>query len=361
MKNYFYLLLLLFVSCNDTQKNRKFEQYILGSWIEVVERDSILPPISNTLLGYDFFEEGKCNVLPGFLKYSKDYSEAEFYGTATKYKLDGDNIQIFDLTNGKWTSFRVNKLSSDSLEITNEKYGNKTFVKRVYPERNNDDFDEIVFSASPCYGSCPVNSIYINKTGEVSYLGDYFNKDNGYYSAKIYPEKFNEIENRFKKADFLNLKNSYSNPVTDLSETSIVFVKHGKIIKSITDYGAYGPDELVWAYNPLVYISQQLKLTSRDTTNYFGLSYLEAKRSKDILKFSEAESYYLSILLEKGKYTDKIIDKIYMLTSINSDISIIYTDGQIYTIYYKNGTAKTIDIGYNFLEENEFAFKFEKI
>ena len=96
----------------------------------------------------------------------------------------------------------------------------------------------ISLEKTACFGRCPVFTIIIYNNGECLYNGMKFVKKSGEYNLKINKQEINKILSQAKEIGFDNLKNEYSERITDLPTTYIMINN-----KKIKDY--YGaPSEL---------------------------------------------------------------------------------------------------------------------
>ena len=96
----------------------------------------------------------------------------------------------------------------------------------------------ISLEKTACFGRCPVFKIIIYNNGECLYNGIKFVKKSGEYNLKINEREVDEILSQAKEIGFDNLKNEYSERITDLPTTYIMINN-----KKIKDY--YGaPTEL---------------------------------------------------------------------------------------------------------------------
>ena len=96
----------------------------------------------------------------------------------------------------------------------------------------------ISLEKTACFGRCPVYKIIIYNNGECLYNGIKFVKKSGEYNLKINKREIDKILSQAKEIGFDNLKNEYSEMITDLPTTYIMINN-----KKIKDY--YGaPKEL---------------------------------------------------------------------------------------------------------------------
>jgi hypothetical protein len=186
------------------------------------------------------------------------------------------------------------------------------------------------------------------------------------------------VFNKFKKANPKSLLDEYSVGHTDDQTISTTYIKNGKIIKTISDYGLAGSSELVWAYIPFGNLYRQIKLNSilYDRPFYPKLSYYTFKKNGKILPLEKSESFYLWTELLKSKVTEKEFTPIYTISLRRNytywgpdpnkerknkfELKSIKTDGQFYTFDFKNEKPITYDLGYNFITRNFDKKEFRK-
>ena len=92
----------------------------------------------------------------------------------------------------------------------------------------NNEVSVISLERTACFGTCPVYKIEIFNNGNAIYNGKRFVEKKGMFNFKLSKK---EIKNIFKMADkinFINLKNEYYKPISDLP-TSYIKIKSKKI------------------------------------------------------------------------------------------------------------------------------------
>ena len=359
MKNYKYIfiLLLTLISCEKKPINN-YEKKIIGEWIFETEN----PKRKNyfiTDFSYSFDKNGNCESKPGYFD-TKEKTETKerqtiFYGTKTKYKIEDDSLYIYNLITKKWDASKIVGINSKTLKLNSSKKIILELSKIKFKENKKEDFDKIIISKSPCFGSCPINDIEINKNGNVNYSGSHYNSKNGFFKSKISTNQFKEIELSFKKTNYLNLKDKYSANWTDDQEVSVTFVKDNKIIKSITDYGRQSPKLFRINLEPLTFLYQKLKLSESKTIKDFqNIRYYRFQKGNQIISLTTSEVFYLFNLLDNSKTTNKKFRTQYITNyDIDFDVNKIETDGRFYKIFSKNKSSITLDLGFNFIEKNE--------
>jgi len=289
-----FLFAILLVSCQE-EKPLTPQNMILGNWSAVDTTTSFYSKISfGDSRGFEFFPDSIFEDKYGFFSDRFYYNDSvndpynrylRYFGTASKYALSKDSLRLFNPATQKWSLYKVEKLTPDTLiiitNVKDERGG--TFIKRTYNTDTIPDFDAIYFYSSPCFGSCPVVSLLIKNNGDVLYNGGYFVKNKGLYKSKISKEVFNRIQEKFKRADYMNLEDGYSAKVTDVSSVDIYFIKDNKVVKTIEDYGADGPNELVWAYFPLELIEQQLDMKKLEIPDDIAKEFKLNTNNQDVM------------------------------------------------------------------------------
>ncbi len=93
----------------------------------------------------------------------------------------------------------------------------------------------IELKRTPCYGSCPVYTLKIDKNGKGLFDGVENVERIGRFSFSLSQEELVELENAFLQVDFYQLRNIYDGLVSDLPTTYITYNKDGNR-KKIMDY-----------------------------------------------------------------------------------------------------------------------------
>ena len=366
----FILTILTLFSCKS-KKEQQLEKDIVGEWIYIRTQDIRKPNTNDELLpppppfgrntsGYIFNDDKSCENKLGYFKRIEGKRREErktiYLGNKTQYKIEEDSLKIYNLLDSSWQSQKIFSIIEDTLTIQTSDSLFEKYARIKYKLNRNETYDKIIVSSSGCFGACPILDISIDKNGNVIYFGERFNTQNGLFTSKISKEEYQNIETTFKKAEINNLKDSYQANWTDDEAVTITFVKNDKIIKSITDYGRQAPTELIWAYTPVRFLYQQINLKplKPEITNFpkWSISFETAQK---ICNLTKSESFYLLTEIIKGKEVAQKFDSKYKIEfwNDNDKKEIIFTDGRIFKF-----TNKTIDIGYNFLTENNLTTKF---
>jgi len=100
----------------------------------------------------------------------------------------------------------------------------------------------IELKRTPCYGTCPVYTVKIDKNGKGLFEGVENVDQIGRFSFSLSQDELIELENAFLQVDFYQLNNIYYAQVSDLPTTYITYNKDGNRKKIMDYYGA--PEKL---------------------------------------------------------------------------------------------------------------------
>lgn len=377
------LVCLIVCSCSDQRRN----ELLIGRWKMVVDTVDQGPPSpfgvarGNT---YEFINDSVVDTKRRY--YHVDTSATrgnhhKFLGTTTMYKIVDDSIKIFDPSESIWKNgLYVKKITGDSLVLVDMSGRRYNFFRDVQ-KKGSTNIDAIVLSSSGCFGSCPIINIIIDSTGHVIFYGERYVDKIGFFEGQTTKEQFDRIRYEFSQAEIQTLKESYSINWTDDETISTTFVYRNQIIKSVEDYGEAGPDALYWGYSLLRYLFQDLELKQLDSTNvpvYLNLHYFRFEKGDEICDLTQAESFLLWNYLRNGVSTRVKTSYRYQLGFVRNyvwapgydemedpykdseeeKVKSIVTDGRSYTFDIVGHDKVTIDIGFNFFEENHRTLEF---
>lgn len=362
----FILFLLTLVACWQKVSN-DYEKSIIGEWTYIDKQPgvttkdfTIVSVLGEAVNGYCFLTDNICEYKLGYFKETNNKG-TQFLGTTTRYKIDNDVLQILNLTDSSWISTKIVSITSDTMILLENDGTLLRYSKANYNLDSSEHYDAIIVSSSGCYGTCPINNIIINRTGQVLYFGDKYNTVNGFYKSQINDNGFLTLEEYFKKADIKKLQNQYAANGSDNEEVSVTFIKDNKIVKSISDYGHQSPTEFYWAYTSARHFYQKLQLdTISKSLNYLPFHLTKFEVGGKVCRLTISESFYLWTLLLNSKETEKVVTGKYIIKNVwQEDKRDIATDGRFYKITDLDGSIKTYDLGFNFIKTNELDKKFK--
>lgn len=116
---------------------------------------------------------------------------------------------------------------------------------------DNFKIEEISFSTSHCFGTCPVFKLTIKANGKVKYEAIEYNEKKGKYKTNLDTDTLNKILQTINYLNFTSLKDEYSVNWTD-DQTSTLKIKFSNgQTKKISDYGMIGTFGLEHLYDQL--------------------------------------------------------------------------------------------------------------
>ena len=270
--------------------------------------------------------------------------------------MDKSNILFFNKTSKDWDTIKIKKIWNDTMIVQ----GYENAFYRLVKKQNNffDDksYDAITVDRSPCFGSCPFNSTYIDRNGNFFFKAYSSNTQIKNLYSKLDSSEVKYYFNLFDKIPIFDLKDSYSIQVTDGQTNTISFFKNGKIVKTISCY-MKTPIDLQKAYSELSYAYQNVKI-EEDFEFLFSqkVNLFSFTTNNSEFRLKQPESFFLEVALRNGRQVKTEINPKYILEfndwNEESEVKKINTDGRYYQIVMKDNTTKTIDIGYNFIEKN---------
>ena len=231
---------------------------------------------------YDFFE-------------NTGQKDTSTYGKGKFFKLDLDNNGLTDLIingkyffaitdngNGKYESHFIDRgtFMLDKHTLKNITYKDKTplLIIEKYSEYNfgenretktdtlvlqfgefyeynstpdNLIIEEISFSTSHCYGTCPVFKLAIKADGTAKYDAIEYNDKKGKFKTVLDTASFNKLLHTINYLKLTSLKDNYSVNWTDDQTSTLVIKFNSGQTKNISDYGMIGTFGLEHLYDQL--------------------------------------------------------------------------------------------------------------
>ena len=277
---------MLCMSCSHQDSNDlKLKKDIIGEWycdsevyLVTDSTEKGRPPLPYSIRnGYLFSADDSFELKQGFHKMieSHDYGGIfQFMGYKTTFKIEKENLKIFDISQNEWRSQKILKLTTDSLWllrlnplIRQYQYIEK-YARFQAKSSENLAFDKIVMSSTGCLGVCPIFKIIINANGKAQFFGERNTRMNGYFETVIPKEKLEDIFNHFRKVDLKTLPNDFDSHNSDDNTILIRFWKDNKQVKAVRDYGRVSPSAFVCAYQRLENLYQELNWTAIDKKQF---------------------------------------------------------------------------------------------
>ena len=379
-------VILLCIGCSE---KKSFFQYsdLVGEW-ELVDRADLdkpyVPYINGGSLGpcdrrvLVFHADSTVEIREMQIKtdYSNPYYSKTFSFPDYKFpfairqdslKILQDSLSFFNFEDSTWfIGMPIRRLTSDTLILQTGENDSLLYRRAAPLPETLPVFDAIVLSAtnSYCRSTTPIINIMIRADGRVLFHCERSIDSTGIYKATLTPEQYATIQNLFRRADIKNTEMDffYKERPPGSEQISITFLKDGRIYKTITDYGSSAPADLMWAIVRLRHLYLQLaltKLADSELSVYENMRPFYLRHGTMYYRITPSESFLLWSYLRKGKLTAEhatgrnlYISHITDGAFSNGESCTMKTDGQRYTFLVKGKTPVTIDIGFNFIEQN---------
>lgn len=137
------------------------------------------------------------------------------------------------------------------------------------PNPSHHSIQKIEFKTDMCYGTCPVFTLELNKSGLSKFIAENYNffkrddpdfekkshkafkKGEGNFETKIKEADLQNLENLLNYLNFTELKENYAVNWTDSQTANLVITYNDGKIKKVEDYGLSGTYGLKVLYNLL--------------------------------------------------------------------------------------------------------------
>lgn len=365
----FFLLTNCISKIENEKREKEIKEAIIGDWdfmyeVPKNEFEEELPNPSPAEYNSMSISNDSIESYLGYFDFNYDSKNKNdgprFYGNFTTYKLKGDSLIIKNpIPNKKDYKWKFERRIKDTIEF---RYKDSTLVRyqKINPRKENlPKFDQIIISTSPCFGTCSVYNISIDKKGKIFFQGEHFVNPQGFYYGQLDSKNTAYIFDKFQKANPIELKNKYTTDITDGQSFNITLIQNGKIVKTIDDYRFQSPKELIWAYLPSAYMYQlvQLNQLTKATNDFVKINYQGFIKGNKTLRLEDSNAFYLWTELQKSKLVKKDFKPKYEVLFYQDDehpnkISLIETDGQFYEFKFENNESIILDLGYNFVDLN---------
>ena len=349
----------------------------LGSWYfdQIVDNDTIKSKYPNYLIEHRFSSNYNFEIVndsifdfkDGFYYYiankrwnenddAKPMRSSYYLGSKTNYKVHDSNLIYYNKASKDWDTMKIHKIWNDTMIVQGHEQALYQLVRKQNNFFDDKSYDAITIDRSPCFGSCPFNATYIDRKGNFFFKPYQHNTAYLNVQAQLDPETIAYYFNLFDKIPISKLEDHYTFSATDSQNNTVSFFKEGKIVKTISCY-IENPIDLKKAYSELSFAYQNVKVEDDPYfifDNYVSLHTFSTGKLDFRLK--ESEGFFLEIALRLGKEVQTAFKPLYelkfSLLGKKSDVKKITTDGRFYRIEMNDGTSKTLDIGYHFIEKN---------
>lgn len=306
------ILLLILYNITSCQKRSVVynSTQLQGVWM--VDFDSYISPYSKSTnyypigygVGFEFLGDSVCDFHYGFTKKVNSLNEdcnVVYFGHITKYRLDQENLLIWNLKDQCWNKYRITALEGDTLKLYDPQLpvwlfstdSVITFIRKT--ETKQIDFDAVLVSQGNYseFSNCPVRFVYLHKNANMLSWDRVFNWEKNEFetlnfsSLSISSSGQDSLFNNFRFLDFNHISSSYQSGGTGSKViNTVLFLKEDKVIKTVFDIESASPDELKWGYVPLILSSYYLPHKSLDKksfkSQYLEMSDLSIKLFEDL-------------------------------------------------------------------------------
>lgn len=357
----FLLLIPLLSGCSESHEAKKAR--LTGTWgiVETPGEEYYDLMNGDGPFGLTIYKDS-IEFLNGFVRVIKSSANSKYQFEYTNnlfpYRLQADSIFIADSSTISPFKWKIEKLLADTLKLADGDGRRIKMHRIIFRQYDSPDFDQIIFSRSGCYGPCPIYDLSIKTNGHLLYRGINFVSDIGIYSDSLDPAQTRDILSKFKRVDIANIPASYSAGYTDGETVSTTYLKDGKILKTISDYGREGPKELVWAYTAMEYLRPALEPEGADSSFLPGLKFNFFEKDSTRLRLEDSESFLLWNQLRQSSVVNKEFTPEYLVSygqwhkDKPIEIAQIDSDGRYFRFQIQGQQPITYDLGYDFIDRH---------
>lgn len=219
----------------DFDNNGYSDLVVLGGW-------RLGPDSPKDELAYDCyvimnFGNGNCKIH----ELQRDFRSFDI----PEIKYDGEEPLLAMHFSENWIHMDTETEHNTGVTLTG-KFG-------VFAEYNKNTVDskiqKIEYEAGPCFGTCPIFKMTINKDRSATFFAEHYNfrqtqdgdfKPEGTFKAMLRDKEFEQIVDILNYIDFKNLKEEYAVRYTDAPTANITITYDNGKVKNIMDYGMKG-------------------------------------------------------------------------------------------------------------------------
>jgi outer membrane protein OmpA-like peptidoglycan-associated protein len=121
-----------------------------------------------------------------------------------------------------------------------------------------NEIHKIVFATGGCFGTCPIETIEIDSSLKVKYMGVKYTERQGCFIGKISKGFWDTINKKLETIHFKQLDSSYQHSIDD--QSSELYIYYSKKIKHVRAQQSSLPDSIIGFYNWFMKSYRQLPL-----------------------------------------------------------------------------------------------------
>ncbi|MDR3340016.1 MAG: hypothetical protein LBT25_08015, partial [Candidatus Symbiothrix sp.] len=252
------------------------------------------------------------------------------------------------------------------------------YARAIYPVSDENLFDQIIIDID----FFEYKTISIDKSGNLFFLGKYRTFFDGLHTSEEGKRAFKQIELLFREANAqVRFIDGFPQKLDTIEDSwmipTITFVKDHKMATIIgpvlgnlcEEYEGrdYHSREFKWAYRQSLYLEQQMPVQPFDASKYVLDSTFYSRDFPRFVFFRNgihtvslysSEYFYLWTQLLQAKKVEVNFTPIYKIVCDLTN-KYIQSDGRYYRYQTDKGETITLDLGFNFIEENDLGDKFE--
>jgi len=255
--------------------------------------------------------------------------------------------------------------------------GTVTYIRPPFILPDKPFFDQIIID-DRFYAN---KTLSINRSGDFLYIGYFDTLFEGFYVSKEGQCVFKQIERQFREANaikpFIHTFPQRLDSIESWAVPTITFVKNHQMATVagpvwgddvfeeyyIRDYHS---SEFLCAYEQSLYLEQQMPVETWDSSKYV-LNLFCDNRLFCGFGFENKHHQMLGLYLSEDVY---LLTQLLQAALVDADFTPLYkvyfqknkyllTDGRYYRYRSPQGKVTTVDIGFNFIEENGLAAYFK--
>jgi hypothetical protein len=107
--------------------------------------------------------------------------------------------------------------------------------------RRQNDTAQVTLQRTPCYGTCPVYTVTVDRRGRFTWRGSAFVPVLGEHHGTFAPARFRALAALIDDLGFFDWDDEYSCPITDVPST-ILTVERADVVKMVRQSGTTDPE-----------------------------------------------------------------------------------------------------------------------
>lgn len=229
-----------FFGVTDTMDNTP---YAKGKFLTLdLNLDGLTDLLINSTYFFAVTDSGNGHYAPHFIDKGAFMSDKRtLKGIAYK-----DKIPLIII--GNYSEYRFMKTDTTKTDTLIFKFGG---FYEYNPTPDNFDIQEIGFSTSPCFGTCPVFELLIKGDRTAKFNAKYYNDKKGMFKATVDSASFTNLVTTINYIKLTSLKDDYSVNWTDDQTITLEIKFNNGQVKNISDYGGIGTFGLEHLYDQL--------------------------------------------------------------------------------------------------------------